>query len=184
MPPVIDEKLVVKEERVLVEKYNAVKVRHALDDAMKATFAKMGWVEDYTHVDVKLALEAVAVAFAGVGLYISYFHTGPQVDMVLGVCVVMYFLLSGILQAYQFFVVKTITMQTNKGSQKVIMRSLMEKSPPHLYTFSIEWSDGTKHPKPAKSTVSIGKFIDVNGYVHNQKIETEVSAVLAGFNKT
>lgn len=59
-------------EPIKVAKWNAVKVKIALDDAVRDAFMKRGYVEDFSSTDMKLIATAAAIAIAGYGIYYRY----------------------------------------------------------------------------------------------------------------
>eukprot|EP01134_Creolimax_fragrantissima_P001877 CFRG1877T1 len=189
MAPVTTSEPSKEKEKVLVEKWNIVKARYAMDDALKAAIVNRGFVEDHTYTDVKLVTEVIAVSVAGVALYYSHFNSGPNVDILVSACVVIYFVLSGLVQLFQLLVTRSVIMRAHKedtkgSSQLVTVRAYMEKQPPHMYTFSIELTSQSKKPKhPFKKTASIGDYIDERGFVHADKMESVVTSILSKFEE-
>lgn len=59
-------------ERVKVAKWNAGKVKIALDDALKDAIQHRGYVEDFSATDLRLGLTFLAILVSGYGLYFRY----------------------------------------------------------------------------------------------------------------
>ncbi|KAF5394044.1 signal peptidase complex subunit 2, partial [Paragonimus heterotremus] len=92
------------DEDVVVNRWNATAVKNALDDATK----KYNLVESHYLFDGRLFLCTISVLIAGFALAWDFFYPHPQSRTVLIVCVISYFILSGIISIYVLYVEKNI----------------------------------------------------------------------------
>ena len=104
-----------KPDEVKVDKWDGNAVKNALDDAVKRVFVesdgKLGYTENHTLVDTRLAICVTAVAAAMFALVWDYLHPFPLSKPVLIVCVVSYFILMSVLTVFTTFVEKGIFLR-------------------------------------------------------------------------
>nr|CAG4635788.1 EOG090X0FS4 [Artemia franciscana] len=94
---------------VKVNKSNTSAVKNALDAAVKNVFIKhYGYTEDFKINDRRLFISTIAVLLAGVAILSDYLYPFPESKKILTFCVVVYFILIGILELYNRYIKKDI----------------------------------------------------------------------------
>ncbi|KAF7234363.1 hypothetical protein EG68_11408 [Paragonimus skrjabini miyazakii] len=159
------------DEGVVVNRWNATAVKNALDDATKkALSVKYNLVESHYLFDGRLFLCTISVLIAGFALAWDFFYPHPQSRTVLIVCVISYFILSGIISIYVLYVEKNIFYVAKRPDPTGVdppdvwqLSSHMNKYDP-TYNLSLVVIDGeNKKSKSASLKRSIADFFDVKG---------------------
>lgn len=160
-----------------------MKVKQVLDEVTIDTITNLGYDIDYSIDNLKLFLMALACGFA---LYAQFFTKPfPESRFVLGVCFVMYFFLSGVLQAILYFIDKEIILRiksikqdskNNKIKEGTLSSSFPRYQEFYTLTFQLKSNQTTKNNKNdtnekvvgvmyvGKYFTSKGEFLEVSYY--------------------
>jgi len=96
---------------IKVDRFDTKAIRHAFDDVGKQTFNnRLEGRECHKLVDQRLLISTIAVLFSGFACAYDYYDPYPGSKWILAVCSVSYFILTGFLQLYQWYVEKEIFM--------------------------------------------------------------------------
>eukprot|EP00593_Proboscia_inermis_P001718 CAMPEP_0171294950 /NCGR_PEP_ID=MMETSP0816-20121228/3490_1 /TAXON_ID=420281 /ORGANISM="Proboscia inermis, Strain CCAP1064/1" /LENGTH=229 /DNA_ID=CAMNT_0011767203 /DNA_START=12 /DNA_END=701 /DNA_ORIENTATION=+ len=177
-------------ELLQVDTGDIIKLKQVLDETVAGTYLdgeQPLLEEDHALENVKLSLMALACMFAVVAQFSPM--PFPESRMMLGVCCVSYFILSGILQLLVTFIEKDaiiITKPPTSGKFKrkdkgLRIRTDMPRFDEH-YTLIIEY-EGVPDSPYTKETWSVGKLFDVEGMFDEIFFMEEVEAVLKRFGK-
>lgn len=94
---------------IKVDKWDGTAVKNALDDVVKnILIKKYDYIENFTLLDGRLVLSALAVMVASAALVWDYFHPFPESKPILIICVSIYFVLSIIIALYTTYMEKGI----------------------------------------------------------------------------
>ncbi|KAG5453017.1 Signal peptidase complex subunit 2 [Clonorchis sinensis] len=156
---------------IVVNRWHSTAVKNALDDATKALMSKEhGLVENHALFDGRLALCTLSVIVASIALLWDYLYPHPQSRMVLIVCVVIYFILSGIITLYVLYVERNIFYVGKKMDPTGLdppdtwqFSSHMEKYDPTYHLSLIVSYGKTKKSKVASLDRCVADFFDAKG---------------------
>ena len=172
-----------------VDTGDIIKVKQVLDETVIASLIDTCKLdENHYWSNIKLILMALACVFASIAQFAPI--PFPESRPILGVCGVIYFTLSGLLQLILVFVDHDAIgiMKGKNGEKGLRIRTIFPRYT-EFYTLIIEYEDkkekeskGSKEYLPfVKETWSVGKFFDVDGYFDAAGFDAAVAGVYERF---
>jgi len=132
-------------------------------------------VEDSSWGNLKMTIMTTASVSALVAQF--YPLTFPDNIWILGVCVVIYFALSGVLQFMVTFLEKDfIYGSAPMGGNVAILRSTLPKGS-QVYTLTAEFPKGTQ---VARLVRSVGQYYRKSGFLVPENVERDIKGVFCG----
>ncbi|XP_014207082.1 probable signal peptidase complex subunit 2 [Copidosoma floridanum] len=168
---------------IKVDKWDGAAVKNALDDVVKnILIKKYNYIENFTLLDGRLALSAIAVLVAGVALAWDYFYPFPASKPVLLICVSIYFVLSVIITFYTSYMEKGIFVVAIQRDPSGYDPDIVWEASSYMKKYDDKYSlilsmknSSTGVSNEASATKSVANFIDVNGVVIPELVEAVVS---------
>ena len=109
------------EEKVQVNNANLTELKVATDDLVRTYFGeKLGYQESHVNTDVKLILGYASAIIAVAEFAYTWKKPFDEIRLLTITCVALYFLLSGMLTLWHFFVEKDIIFIGTDPKTKVI----------------------------------------------------------------
>jgi len=169
-------------ELIQVDTGDVVKVKQVLDEAAVLAVHDAGVAECHNWGNIKLAVMALACAFACVAQFAPV--PFPQSRPLLAGCCAAYFMLSGVLQLIITYVDADAIMVTRppEGAEAGLRVRTNQGRYDERYELTIEF-DGVKESPFVTKSWSVGKFFDVNGFFDEYSYMEEVEKVLKRFLK-
>ncbi|VDK82613.1 unnamed protein product [Litomosoides sigmodontis] len=172
-------------DQLRVNKWDGPSVRNTIDDAVRKIFNEKydTWTERHTLADGRLILSTVAVAFAAVGLIYDYNEPFPRSKPVLAACSIIYFVLMGVLQLYQWYIEKGTFYQgveidpSGRTPKRYWKWSSSIKKYDDKYTLEAEYMQESRTGY-IKVLKSIGAFIDEEGVIVLPILEKELAHIV------
>ncbi|XP_063934105.1 signal peptidase complex subunit 2-like [Zophobas morio] len=153
---------------LVIEKWNKVAVKNALDDTVQLLLSKTSGVErKYFLENFHFLLNSVAVLIAIISLGYSYFHSVMEFPRVMTACIIAYFALISIAQLFSWYVIQNKILI---AAFRKDMFSVSTKFNPKEANYSVIFTN-LKNKEEHKDVKSIGQFIDVEGHVHKESLE-------------
>lgn len=105
-----------------IDKWDYSAVKNRLDDGVKFYLIhQRGFEENFVMIDNRLAISSIAVIIALYALVWDYFNPFPASRPVLLFCVILYFIMMGVLTVYTAFVEKGIFLKGNKKDKVIYL---------------------------------------------------------------
>jgi len=168
---------------VVVENYDKVAVKNGLDDMLRSQFTSKYQVkETFVTRDTRLVICFVACLFSGFACLWDYLHPFPESKMVLAVCSLSYFTITGLLYIWEWCVEKGTFFEGEISGGKMKLSSFIPRYSGN-YTLTGESTIGDEKAE-IKFTKCISTWIDENGKILPELVEKETDAIYSALFKT
>jgi signal peptidase complex subunit 2 len=163
---------------IKVDRFDSKAIRHAFDDIVKQIFCnRLNGRESHQLVDRRLMISTLAVLFSAFACGYDYYDPYPGSKYVLATCSISYFILTGLLQLYQWYIEKEIFLvfyeKLGKKELKWEVSSDIGKYD-NIYKISFKLINDEGSDKVLKYERCISKFMDVEGQVLFRDLENFV----------
>jgi len=154
---------------IKVDRFDSKAIRHAFDDVGRQTFNnRLKGRECNKLVDQRLLISTIAVLFSGFACAYDYYDPYPGSKYVLATCSISYFILTGILQLYQWYVEKEIFMVFYEAAGKKELKWELSSDIgkyDNMYKLSFKTINDQGAENELKFEKCVSTFMDVNGQV-------------------
>ncbi|KAL5263108.1 hypothetical protein ACHWQZ_G008498 [Mnemiopsis leidyi] len=169
---IVDSWKVDDSKPVIVEKYDKVAVKNGIDDLLRKTLTtKYNVTETYKTRDTRLLICFVACLFSGFGCLYDFLHPFPESKMVLAICSLSYFTITGLLYVWEWFVEKGTFFEGTLNGNVVKLSSYI---PRYSGDYTISGESNVDNAKSeVKYTKCISTWLDDSGKILPENIEKE-----------
>jgi len=154
---------------IKVDRFDSKAIRHAFDDVGRQTYNnRLKGRECNKLVDQRLLISTIAVLFSGFACAYDYYDPYPGSKWVLATCSISYFILTGILQLYQWYVEKEIFMVFYEAAGKKELKWELSSDIgkyDNMYKLSFKTINDQGAENELKFEKCVSTFMDVNGQV-------------------
>ncbi|XP_078039057.1 signal peptidase complex subunit Spase25 [Augochlora pura] len=170
---------------VQINKWDGSAVKNALDDAVKhILIKKYNYLENFALFDGRLALCGVTVTLALIAVLCDYLYPFPASKPALAVCVTLYFFSTGLLSLYTTYKEKGIFVVAIQRDPASFNPDLIWEASSYLKKYDDKYNlvlsvknASTGSISETSVTKSVANFIDVNGVVIPELIESTVTSM-------
>ncbi|KAL1924237.1 uncharacterized protein VTP21DRAFT_7272 [Calcarisporiella thermophila] len=171
-------------DEIRVSKWNLSELRIACDDHIsKYLTEKSGYVQNFRHVDIRLALGYIASILAIYAFYHGYVHSFEESKLVAWVCVVGYAVLSSASILYSYFVEKHCIFEGTKKGAKTPFKLCINahhKRYSDVYEINATLTKSSDNSKPINNSISrsFSAWFDTEGRLVESALEEELRALV------
>jgi signal peptidase complex subunit 2 len=152
--------------------YEAISYKRILDDTLHSFVEVPALKEDLSYHNFKILVMAVSSVSALIAQFYPIPFPGNR--LILLVCVIIYFVLSGVYQFLVTFVDRDSVSTFSSGKKEVVLRSTLHKYSDE-YTAIVECPSGNEI---AKFTRSIGNYFTKEGDYAEQVFKKDIEKLL------
>ncbi|XP_033325657.1 signal peptidase complex subunit Spase25 isoform X2 [Megalopta genalis] len=173
------------ENVVQINKWDGAAVKNALDDAVKyILIKKYNYLENFALFDGRLVLCAITVTLALIAVLCDYLYPFPASKSALAICVALYFFSTALLSLYTSYKEKGIFVVAIQRDPASFNPDLIWEASSYLKKYDDKYNlilsvknASTGSVNEASITKSVANFIDVNGVVIPELIESTVASM-------
>ncbi|XP_033325656.1 signal peptidase complex subunit Spase25 isoform X1 [Megalopta genalis] len=170
---------------VQINKWDGAAVKNALDDAVKyILIKKYNYLENFALFDGRLVLCAITVTLALIAVLCDYLYPFPASKSALAICVALYFFSTALLSLYTSYKEKGIFVVAIQRDPASFNPDLIWEASSYLKKYDDKYNlilsvknASTGSVNEASITKSVANFIDVNGVVIPELIESTVASM-------
>lgn len=166
---------------VVVEKYDKVAVKNGIDDlTRKILNKKYNVTETYKTRDTRLAICSLACVFSLCGVVYDYLHPFPESKVVLGICSLSYFTITGLLYVWEWFVEKGTFYEGTLDGNTIRLSSMIPRYSGN-YTLKGESTTGAVNMEYTKC---ISTWLAEDGTIVSDLVEAQVDQIYKSLFKS
>jgi len=159
--------------------YSKTDLLKAVSEFFNDALARMGFQEDHFWTNIRIILCIVCCSF---GCYAQFVLKFPKDRIYIGVCVVGYFLFSGMVALIDMLVIKTSVICIKVGGETVFVDVTMLPFSQEM-EIGLRKRIGPKKKAEVSYKASVGRYFDSDGYLGQEEILSEFLKLVKKFEK-
>lgn len=161
---------------------SVVALRTEADDNLPQIFAKLGYDQDFSLVDTKLALGYLTVAIAGFLYYLEKNYKFHDTKLVIGGAIFVYCVICGVM----LFLSKGSQYKNNKyigvkNGKKIAVFTLTESAFSPVYQVKVVF--GENYESPVETEIPFIKVFDNFGFLNETEFQAHLEKLVAKKNQ-